>query len=268
MDNIKISAIVVGRNEARKLGKCLASLHFCDEILYADLNSDDDSVAVAQSYGCRIYRYKTYGPSCEYAQADLIHEIKNDWLIMLDPDEVLDPQLTGEILTLLPEISYNPAIAEVLVPWQFYFGKKQLKGTVWGYKKEKGILVNRKGFEILPVTHYGRRLKAGHQAYQIKRKGMNVLHHYWMENMDAFVAKHVKYLKDEGRDRYNLGQRISLPRLIFMFFSQFYVCYIRTAGYKDGLTGLFLSGFWTWYIARSNIGLYRYTKKMKYGEPV
>jgi hypothetical protein len=253
---MRISAIVVGKNEGNKLKTCLKSLHFCDEILYGDLNSTDNSIAIANEFNCKIFNYETYGPSCEYTQVDLIKKVKNDWVIMLDPDEALTESLVIDINNLLPQISLNENIGDIYVPWQFYFGKIMLKGTVWGYEKEKGILVNRHKYEILPITHYGRKLKKGFNSYHISNNGTNVLNHYWMDNIKSFIDKHKKYLKDEGRDRYNNGQRISILGIIYNIFYQFYLCFFVTKGYKNGLTGFFLSLFWTWYITSSNISLF------------
>lgn len=260
---INISAIVVGRNESKKLENCLASLSFCEEILYADLNSDDNSIAVAEKYSCKIFRYKTFGPSCEHTQCILINEVKNNWVIMLDPDEVIDISLANQIKSELPNISNDSFIGDIHVPWQFYFGKKKLKGTVWGYNKVKGILVHKEKYEILPITHYGRRLKAGYKSFNIDKNDHNVLHHYWMDNINAFIKKHQKYLKDEGADRYNIGMRISVFQIFYQIFAQFYICFFKAKGYKDGILGLGLSLFWTYYCTIANCSLYRIIMKNK-----
>lgn len=260
---MKISALVVGRNEANKLSNCLHSLSFCDEILYGDLDSSDNSIQIAEQFNCRIFSYKKFGPSCEYTQADLINHVKNDWVIMVDPDEVVDPALIRDIKKTLLNLDSDETIGDIYVPWQFYFGNKKLKGTVWGYKKKKGVVVNRNRYEILPITHYGRRLKDGYKSYFIEPNGDNVLHHYWMDDTKSFIAKHKKYLKDEGIDRYNTGQRISIAGVLYNVFYQFIYCFIIAKGYKDGFTGIFLSLFWTWYSFRSNLSLYLVTKRME-----
>jgi len=260
---IKISAIVVGRNESAKLAACLNSLHFCDEILYADLDSKDNSIAVAKQFNCRIFEYKTFGPSCEYTQSELMNVVNNDWILILDPDEVMTTGLEKEIAGLLPKIELDGSIGAVFVPWQFYFGKKRLTGTVWGYKNEKAILFNRHKFEIRPVTHFGRQLKPGFSGYHLESNGENVLNHFWMDDFKAFLAKHRKYLKDEGRDRYNLGERISFFGILYRALVEFYRCYFKRKGYRDGFTGLFLSFFWIWYTTSSNISLYKMASKAK-----
>jgi hypothetical protein len=255
--------MVVGRNEGDKLEACLRSLQFCDEVLYADLSSSDNSVEIAKKYNCKIYEFKTFGPAGEYTHAELIKYVKNDWVIAIDPDEVIADSLSKEIIALLPQINLDPEIGSISVPWQFYFGKKRLKGTVWGYDKFKDILGNKTRYEYLPITHYGRRLKPGFINHSVVNKRDNVLHHFWMSNFKAFVAKHKKYLKDEGRDRYNLGQRVSILHIIGSSVYQFFYCFIGKRGYKDGFIGFFLSLFWMWYTTSSNISLFLLTRKSK-----
>jgi len=260
---MKISAIVVGKNEGNKLKECLRSLSFCDEILYADLDSSDHSIQVASDFNCRIFNYKEYGPSCEYTQKDLIELVNNEWVILLDPDEVITENLREMIINELPLISQDEKVGDIYVPWQFYFGKKKLKGTVWGYNKSKGIIVNKNKYEILPITHYGRRLRKGYTSHHLINTGFNLLNHFWMDDMRNFIAKHQKYLKDEGNDRYIKGDRISAVGIVYNFFYQFIRCFFITKGYKDGLIGFLLSLFWVWYITNSNISLYLVTIKNK-----
>lgn len=254
---VKVSAIVVGRNEGIKLENCLKSILWCNEIIYADLDSNDNSIEIATKFNCKIKQFKRFGPSCEYTQSILIHEVENKWVLFLDPDECVSEQLKIEIIDLLPKIDKNTSIGSVLIPWQFYFANYQLKGTVWGWDKKKEVLVNKEGFEVLPITHFGRRLKSGYISYSLdKNIKNNVLHHYWMDDISSFIKKHNKYLKDEGHDRFNEGKKIGILKLLLLIPYQFYFCYITKRGYKDGFIGIFLSLFWVYYTFVSNCTLF------------
>lgn len=265
MENLKISAIIVGRNEGKKLEECLKSLSFCDDILYADLNSSDNSLETAEKFGCRLFKFEIFGPSCEYTQSLLIDKAFNDWVILIDPDEKLDKLLVEELLVLLQAIHTGSSnVGAISVPWRFYFANKRLKGTVWGYRNEKVILVNRNKFEIKPITHYGRQIKPGYSIYNLRsnHNESNVLHHYWMDDIKSFWVKHFRYLKDEGKDRFKLGYRIGLKGIFHQIFHQFYFCFILKKGYRDGFLGFFLSCFWTFYQTYANVSLYFITKRL------
>ena len=241
--------MVVGFNEAHLLDKCLSSLSFCDEIIYTDLGSVDNSVAIAQKYCSTIY-LRDRVPSGEYIQSEIIQYLKNDWVIFLDPDEVVDYSLVNSLKEVFKKIKDSPSVGAVLVPWLFYFKSKPIKGTIWGGINSKYFLVNKHRFEFLPITHYGRKIKEGYQTIEIapNENRTNVLHHYWMNSYSVFFKKHLRYLKNEGRDQFLAGVRfISVKHMCRLPFKEFAKSFWKCSGYKDGLLGLFLSLFWAFY---------------------
>lgn len=257
-----ISAIVVGRNEAKKLTTCLKSLSFCNEIIYADLDSSDDSVQIAKRFGCKVFKYKDFGPSCEYTIAEVIKYVNNDWVITVDPDEEVSMELIQTINKRFTSWSKNDGLAEIKLPWKFFVGQQSLKGTVWGNKQHKGVLFNKNRYACLPITHYGRYPLTGYDTVTLDYENDGCLNHYWMDNLKGFVDKHLRYLKDEGRDRYNLGKRTSLVRAVLITFPiEFYRCYIKSRGYKDSITGFWLSMFWALYSFSAESSLYYYQLK-------
>ena len=261
MKKLAISAMVVGYNEAHLLSKCFNSINFCEEILYADLGSTDNSLSIADIFKVKSYNFPK-APSGEYIQSELINLTTYDWVIFIDPDEFVDESLQLQIINEFQEISRNPLIGAVKVPWQFYFKKHKLNGTVWGGKNQKYLLVNKKRFEFLPITHYGRKLKDGFINYDISlnKSCTNVLHHYWMNSLKVFLQKHKRYLKNEGKDNYNAGIRVGIKKVLKTPFIEFYQSFISMKGYKDGFTGLFLSSFWAFYKMYVALDIYRIKK--------
>jgi glycosyltransferase involved in cell wall biosynthesis len=245
---LPISVMVVGYNEAHLLDACLQSLYFCDEILYADLQSKDESIEKAKQYGASIF-IKEKVPSCEYVQAELINHTKNDWVIFIDPDEVVDSTLAQQIINRFSDFAQQDKLGAVMVPWHFYFKKHKLKGTIWGADNYKYFLVNKNRFHFKPITHYGRDIMQGFDIFKIPLNAdkKNILHHYWMNDYQVFLAKHQRYLKKEGVDEYNRGRRVGLKQLFVRPFVSFNECFIAYKGYRDGLIGFTLSLFWAYY---------------------
>lgn len=254
--------MIVGFNEAHFLQQCLDSISFCDEIVYTDLGSADDSVKIAEEAGATIH-YHDKVPSCEMIQAKMVHQLKNNWVIFIDPDERVDPILAVEIHALFNELKNAPNTGAVLVPWIFYFKKRKLRGTVWGGLNHKYFLVNRNRFEFAPVVHYGRKILPGYQIKELAFTGSNILHHYWMNDYNVFFKKHKRYLKNEGIDRYQMGIRQSKKSIIIKPFKEFYKSFITKRGYKDGIRGYFLSVFWAYYETYIGIDLLRIQRKMR-----
>lgn len=246
---LPISAMVVGFNEAHLLETCLTSLSFCDEIIYTDLGSYDSSLEIAEQYASKIFK-RPIAPSGEYIQSEIVQYTKNDWIICIDPDEVIDPDLAEDVIRQFNSLTGNNRIGAVLVNWQFYFKKHKLSGTIWGGNNKKHLLVHKERFDFLPITHYGRKLREGFHSIEIKpnTKGTNILHHYWMTSYSVFFKKHLRYLKKEGIDNYNNGVRfIGIKQLALLPFREFRKCYVYKQGYKDGITGFLLSIFWAYY---------------------
>jgi glycosyltransferase involved in cell wall biosynthesis len=259
---LPVSAIIVGLNESKLLKNSLQSVKFCDEIVYVDLGSNDNSIQIASIYANKIIEYKLV-PSGEYAHAEFVPTLKYDWVLYIDPDEIIDPQLEKKIIEIFPSIDTNKNIASVSVPWQFYFKKIKLIGTPWGLENRKPILANRTRFIFEPITHYGRRNKDGYISYEIPFETNLLLHHYWVQSWAIFISKHLRYLKNEGKDRYNIGSRTNFFRLFLNPFLQFKYSFITCRGYKNKSLGLFLAFFWTTYQFLSEFSLFLYQRKIK-----
>lgn len=90
----KITAVVNTLNAARHLRRVLEALQGFDEVLVCDQESDDDTVAIARSMGCRVVFFprgeaKIAEPAREYA----IHEAACEWVVSVDADEIVTPAL-------------------------------------------------------------------------------------------------------------------------------------------------------------------------------
>lgn len=95
---IPISAIVLTKNEEENLPSCLESLAWADEILVVDSFSTDQTVEIAKSAGARVIQhpFTNFAAQRNYAQS----QARYDWVLFIDADERVSPELRGEILAL------------------------------------------------------------------------------------------------------------------------------------------------------------------------
>lgn len=94
---MRLSVIVITRNEARRLPACLASVAFADEIVVVDNGSTDGTAELARTLGARVQQtpdWPGFGPQKNRA-LDLA---TGDWVLSIDADEQLTPAL-GEAIT-------------------------------------------------------------------------------------------------------------------------------------------------------------------------
>jgi glycosyltransferase involved in cell wall biosynthesis len=95
----KLSAIITTYNNADTLEKCLSSAEWADEIVVLDSFSTDDTVAIARRHGCKIHQHEFLGYGKQKQMA--LEHTSNNWVLLLDADEMLSPDLQKEIQALL-----------------------------------------------------------------------------------------------------------------------------------------------------------------------
>lgn len=256
---LPISAIVVGFNEGNLLRNCLPPLVACDELLYFDLGSEDDSIAVAQSFGATVIRHERV-PSCEWIHAEYASRTRHPWILITDPDEVLAEGLIKEIGGLLDRGALDPEVGAVDAPWQFYFGRRRLRGTTWGGANKRTLLAHRDRFIFRPLIHLGREIRPGYRSVQLEPEASILIHHYWMRDMRQLVEKHRRYLRKEGEARFTRGERTSIAGVVAEPWRAFRYSFFAKRGYRDGLLGVFLSVFWSWYQTAARIELWRFAR--------
>jgi len=253
-----ITGFVVGFNEEHLLRQCLSHLQGLNELLYIDLNSSDESVKVAENLGASVICHDRV-PVVEIIHAELLPICKCDWMLITDPDEVVDIFLKNQLIEIAAN---NPSdIGIVTAPWLFYFKKHPLKGTLWGGNNSRVILINKNRVEFSAHVHRGRNLKPGFKLYNIEKEGDNIIHHYWMTSYAQLFEKHRRYIKREGESMYANGYRASFLGLLKAPLSGFKECFFTKKGYKDGLVGFNLSIFWAWYKTSAYLSLRSYERK-------
>ena len=96
---VPLSAVLITLNAASRLEACLASLAFADEILVVDSGSTDATVEIAQRHGARVLQqaWLGFGPQKQFAVKNAAH----DWVLCLDADERVTPELRGSIAKAL-----------------------------------------------------------------------------------------------------------------------------------------------------------------------
>lgn len=254
-----ITAIVVCFNEETHLRESLASLAFCDEIIVADLGSTDNSVEIAKSFTNQVISI----PRVQYVEmalGQLVLFAHNDWIISQDPDEVISPALTGQLHDV---IEHEQDLAKIVTPMRYYFKGKRLNGTIWGGLKHKDRVFNRDRTRISPLVHVGVTVLPGYNTYQIAFDGNNVIEHYWMDSYKALVQKHWRYIRGEGESRYSSGKRFSVARFVRVTFHAFFDNFTKHNCLADGIDGVFLTLFYTWYVGMSELSLLRYQLREK-----
>jgi glycosyltransferase involved in cell wall biosynthesis len=255
MGGVPITAVVVSCNEARLLETCLPALAFCDEVIVVDMECTDDTVEVALRHGATVHAHQRL-PYAEILLPWVTEKARHDWILHVDPDEICDPSLAPAMAEAISDA--DEKVASVEVPWQFYFGRRALKGTYWGGVNFKGgCLFHRDRVAFNHLVHNRPPPKEGFRLARIPWQRGRVLHHYWMQNYQQFLEKHRRYLRAEGERHRQMGRRFGWHRMLWGTLHSFAWSVLKKGGWRDGVTGIGLSGFYSWYVASSWLSLRR-----------
>lgn len=91
----RLSAAVLTFNEQRNIRRCLESLSFADEVVVVDSGSTDNTVEIARSLAHRVLSRPW--PGFKRARTAAVAECSGDWVLFLDADEWVEPELAREI---------------------------------------------------------------------------------------------------------------------------------------------------------------------------
>ncbi len=258
MSNAKITAIVVTCNDSLYLERSLKSLAFCDQVIVVDLESTDSSVRIAKELGADVLLRERV-PVVEQARLFAMSQVRHEWLLFQDPDEVIPYALACQVKKAL---CGNPNLSMIKAPIQFYFKGKPLTFCIWGVPwNKKTLIVHRDRVSLKPHVHKGYEAVEGFDVLEIKRERDNYIQHYWMESWTQLVEKHKRYIQKEGEARYKSGQRFSWAGALYDSCFSVAKNLIYYKGLWGGATGISLSFFYGWYIFMSHLSLRAYEQK-------
>lgn len=229
MEKDRISVVINTYNARQHLKKVLESVKDFDEIVVCDMESTDDTVAIAQEYGCKVVTFpKADHKSAEPARTFAIQSASSKWVLVVDADELITPELREE---LYRRIASPDSPAGYYIPRQNMFMGMFVRDFHYDYQLRFFI---REGTEWPPYVHtfpkvQGRveKLKAGNKACMLHL--MDETMHEYMEKMNQYTDNEVE--KKRNRN-YGVGALVWRP--IWRFFKK----YFMDGSYRMGTRGL------------------------------
>lgn len=223
----KISVIIITGNEEKNIRDCLNSVKWADEIVLVDSESKDKTVEIAKGFTDKVVVHKWEGYAAQKAYA--LNLASNEWVLSLDADERVTPQLAEEILTL----QFDDVDAYKIHRENFFLGKK-IKYCGWGndyqlrlFRKSKTKLTDRLVHEGFVVDGKISTLK-------------NSMQHYSYESLKEGFAKINEYSSLEANEKYKRKRASGLTILSYPCIG-FIQHYVFRKGFLDGTRGLLIS---------------------------
>jgi glycosyltransferase involved in cell wall biosynthesis len=257
---VPVSVLIPIRNEAGNLPRCLASVRWADEIFVVDSQSTDGSIAIAEQHGAQVVQFQFHGTwpkKKNWALENL--PFRNDWVFILDADEVLPPGAQEEFAQAIANAGDK---AGYWINRRFMFMGKWLRHSYypnWNLRLFKHSLGR---YEKLTDADTQSGDNEVHEHVIVNGPTGRLrceMDHYAFPSVEVFVEKHNRYSNWEARvsaDRQLAGsdapirssvvgrrrrlKRLS-QRLPFRPLLRFLYIFIWQRGFLDGWEGYYFA---------------------------
>ena len=230
----RLSVVIITLNAADRLESCLASLQdLADEVVILDGGSTDGTAMVAARYNARLVtstEWPGYGIQRQRAQA----EARGKWILMIDSDERLSPELREEIRQAVEKD--DPGLAYTLPRLSWVFGRYIRHGGWWPdhvlrlYHRDRGRYDS-------ALVHEHVVLEPGTNVQRLKQP---LLHHTYRD-LNEYLVKSAGYAAAWAQQRRESGKRTSIGAGLAHGLACFLRMYILRAGFLDGRAGFLLA---------------------------
>ena len=231
-DGHRLSAIIIAQDEADRIGRAIASLAFADEVIVVDGGSRDATVAVAERAGARVVRHpwSGYGAQVRFAVA----QTSGDWILRLDADEVVPPELQAEIRAVLAqperrEVGYQVGFVAIMYGRPLRYCVRQSARNVRLWRRDSATISDRAVHE---------RVFFHDPAAVVGRLHARFLHYSWRD-LPHMIGKSVRYGQLNAAEIIKAGRRRRWPALTMVtaFPIKFAGIFFLRRGFLDGPRG-------------------------------
>jgi glycosyltransferase involved in cell wall biosynthesis len=226
----QLSVVTIVRNEEKKLGACLESVKWADEIIIVDDMSTDGTPGIARRYTDRIFTRKMDNEgrhrNWAYAQA------KNTWVLSLDADEVVTPELRDEIISTL---SWNPAESGFTIPRRNFIGSHWVRHGGW-YPSPQLRLFRKDNFKYEEVGVHPRAIMPGPCGH-LKCDML----HYSYDDVAELVNSLNGQTTKEAEKWISGGRKMPMSKALWRAVDRFCRAYVGKKGHHDGVVGLMVA---------------------------
>lgn len=276
---VPVSVLVPIKNEAANLARCLECVRWADEIFVVDSQSTDGSIEIARQFGAQVVQFQFNGSwpkKKNWALENL--PFRNDWVFILDADEVLPPEAEKEFAQTIASAG---ELAGYWINRRFMFMGKWLRHSYYPNWNLRLFRHSSGRYEKLTDadTRSGDNEVHEHVIVQGPTARLRVeMDHYAFPTVEVFVEKHNRYSNWEARvsaDRKlsgsaaqissgTVGRRRKLKqlsqRLPFRPLLRFLYIYVWQKGFLDGREGYYFARLHALYEFLSVAKTYELTK--------
>jgi glycosyltransferase involved in cell wall biosynthesis len=275
-----VSVLVPVKNEAENLRRCLPALDWADEVFVVDSQSTDDTARVAREHGATVVQFHFNGVYPKKKNWALDHlPFRNEWVLIVDADEVVVPELADEIARRTGADEADGFYLNM----KYYFLGRRIRhcgyAEAWNLRLFKHALGRYEKMPVAPGSNTGD--NEAHEHVELRGRALRLrreLDHHAYPTVATWVEKHNRYAVWEA-EMYERFLREPVPasigpgkrfkrrlkkvylRLPMRPLVRFAYAYVFRLGFLDGAPGLVFCTLLAFYdfLAWANV----YERKVK-----
>jgi len=229
----QITPVILTYNEASNIRRTLEGIRWAGDIVVVDSYSVDATLNIIASFPqARVFqrRFDSLSNQCNFALEET--GIQTDWVLSLDADYILTPELVEELRKLAPDPATNAYRANFI----YCIHGKRLRGCAY---PPVTVLFRRKHARYIQDGHAHRVVVAGRTddlnspILHDDRKSLT----HWLRSQDVYMQQELSKLGRANGNLY-LPDRLRRTKLLFPFMIFFYCLFLK-GGILDGLAGLY-----------------------------
>ena len=242
----KLSVVTIAKNEEANIAACVNNTKdWADEHIVVDDFSSDKTAEIAEANGAIVFQRKM---DIEGVHRNWAYQrAKNEWVLSLDADEEVTPELKEEISKAIrsdDHVVYN-------IPLRTYIGDYWVRHGGW-YPGRKDRLFKKDEFKYEEVGVHPRVFYKG----KCGRLNNDIIHKGYEDFAELFRGLNGQ-TSLEAEKWFNEKRKIGVGLMLWKACDRFFRTYVRKKGYKDGVVGL---------VVATNSAMYQVLSYAKYWE--
>jgi len=260
---MKLTAVVLTKDEEKNIENCLNSLVFCDEIIVVDDYSTDKTIEIVHKVlkVNKVYKVIQKKLNNDFAgQRNFgLSKSRNDWVLFVDADEVVSEELKKEIIGLDSRLRGNDKniCNSYYIRRRDYFWNQELK---YGEIKK----VRDQGIVRLVKKNSGTWMGDVHEVFHTSKNTGKLnffLDHYPHPTLKEFINDINRYSDIRSQELFDRGVETNIFGIIFLPAGKFIYNYIFNLGFLDGAAGFTYSFMMSFHSFLVRAKLYQMTNK-------
>ena len=232
----KVSVAIITKDEEANMRDCLESVKWADEVVVVDNGSTDNTLNICREYQAKIYPEEWKGYAGQKNSA--IAKTRNEWVLSLDADERISPELRQEIQQSLEE---KPKFSGYFIARKNFFLGHWIRHCGWYpdfnlrlFRKSLGRFREREVHEKIEVQG-----KAGYFEHAMEHKTYR--------SLDDYFRRMNRYSTLAAREMARAGRKFRLRDAFFRPPFTFFQMYFLRVGFLEGYLGFLLSSLYSFY---------------------